>query len=393
MLLFIPLSLAVLLVFGDRYFVGILLKKLKGRNFDRTDPHFEPTVTAVIPCYNEGPRVALAIRGILRQAYPQNKLDVIVVDDCSTDDSYQHALAVAGANPGRVRVIRNIVNKGKRLGIAEAVRLSRATMILSLDSDTIADPYAVRNLVGRFYEPGIAAVGGEVRIENANHNWLTRMQAIRYHLAYHYMKNLERTFHSVMCLSGCLTMYRRDVLIEIEPILLNRSAFGVQIKYGEDRYLTRQIIKAGYKTFSTCEATCQTISPERVNTYFSQQLRWKRSIIADFGGSLTHIWRVPPLVALQYLCVAMLVLLYPILIAESLRAGLFFGFELFHIAVLSCLGMVYWFDTRHLPRHLRVHPIYILSMTVVMPALYLVLTPLALMTLDSSNWETRVPQT
>jgi N-acetylglucosaminyltransferase len=392
MLLVIPIGLAILLVFGNRYLVGTFFKKLKGARFDRTVPEFEPTVTAVIPCYNEGPHIRLAILGIIKQNYPEEKLDVIVIDDCSTDSSYHDALAVAEAHPARVRVVRNSRNMGKRLGIAAAVRVSKAEMILSLDSDTIADPNAVRNLVRRFYEPCIAAVGGEVYVENANYNWLTRMQAIRFHLAYRYLKNLERTFHSVMCLSGCLTMYRREVLISIEPALLDRTLFAVELKYGEDRYLTRQIIKAGYKTFNTIDATCQTVEPQTMNAYFSQQLRWKRSVIADFLGSLTHIWRVHPLVALQYLCVAMLVLLYPILIVESVLAGLFFEFAMLHLAVLSALGVVYWLDTRDLPHALRVHPIYILSLTVVMPVLYIILTPLALMTLDSSNWETRVTQ-
>lgn len=389
MLLFVPIGLAILIVFGNRYFVGILFRWVKGRRFDRTLPDFEPTVTAVIPCYNEGPRIAHAIRGILSQSYPEHKLDVIVVDDCSKDDSYKYAQAVAEEHPGRVRVVRNSVNVGKRIGIVHAVRETNAEMILSIDSDTVADRHAVRKLACRFYTPKIAAVGGEVFVENAHRNWLTRLQAIRFHLAYRYLKNLERTFHAVMCLSGCLTMYRRKVLLEIEPALLDRTLFGVELKYGEDRYLTRQIIKAGYQTFNTSDAYCLTISPQTFSKFFSQQLRWKRSIIADFLGSMSHIWRLHPLIALQYLCVAMLVLTYPVLIIESLRAGLFLEFAMFHVAVLAGLGIVYWIDARHLPEHLRVHPVFILSMAVVLPALYLILTPLALMTLDSSNWETR----
>jgi len=71
----------------------------------------------------------------------------------------------------------------------------------------------------RFVRPEIAAVGGRVNALNANENWLTRMQAIKYYFGYEYMKNLERAFNQVMCLSGCLTAYRRHVLMELEPIL------------------------------------------------------------------------------------------------------------------------------------------------------------------------------
>ena len=64
-----------------------------------------------------------------------------------------------------------------------------------------------------------------------------------------------------MCLSGCLTAYRRHVLIELEPILENRNILGVPIKYGEDRFLTHQIVKAGYRTRMTMDAICFTKAP------------------------------------------------------------------------------------------------------------------------------------
>ena len=98
---------------------------------------------------------------------------------------------------------------GKRKGINHAVRESDAEIIVSVDSDVIVDRGAVRELVARFTEPGIAAVGGRVHVTNANENWLSRMQTIKYFFGQELLKNLERSLHSVLCLSGCLTAYRR----------------------------------------------------------------------------------------------------------------------------------------------------------------------------------------
>src|SRR5262249_1162476 len=158
-------------------------------------------------------------------------LSVIVVDDCSTDDSYAHACAAAALDP-RVEVIRNPHNMGKRKGINHAVRRARAEIIVSVDSDVLLDRGALRALVARFTSPRVAAVGGRVNGSNCNHNWLTRMQTIKYFFGYEYLKNLEKAMHQVMCLSGCLTAYRRQVLIELEPILEDRNVLGVPIKYG-----------------------------------------------------------------------------------------------------------------------------------------------------------------
>src|SRR5207302_1850714 len=177
----------------------------------------------------------------------------------------------------------------------------------------------------------------------------TRMQAIKYFFGYEYLKNIERAFQCVMCLSGCLTAYRRDVLIELEPVLENRNVLGVPIRYGEDRFLTRQIIKAGYRTTLTLDAACYTVAPATLSGYFAQQLRWRRSNFIDFLGGLSHAWRLPPPVALHYLSLGALLFSYPIVVLQNVLAGTFFPLAAFHVAVLAALGFAYALGTRRLP--------------------------------------------
>ena len=158
-------------------------------------------------------------------------------------------------------MLRNPYNMGKRKGINHAVRESRAEIIVSVDSDVIVYPTALRELVARFTAPDIAAVGGRVHVSNPNDNWLTKLQTIKYYFGQEHLKNLERALRSVMCLSGCLTAYRRHVLIELEPILENRNILGVPIKYGEDRFLTHQIVKPATARVMTMDAMCFTKAP------------------------------------------------------------------------------------------------------------------------------------
>jgi cellulose synthase/poly-beta-1,6-N-acetylglucosamine synthase-like glycosyltransferase len=386
---FFPIALIVLLVFINRYFLGMFFRRVRGSNWDRTVAGYEPTVTVVIPMYNEGRTIVDTIESLMHQEYPTEKLSVTVVDDCSKDDSYEWAMRAAESWPDRVRVIRNPYNMGKRRGINHAVRVATSELIVSVDSDTVVDLDAVRKLVARFAEPEIAAVGGRVNVSNANQNWLTRMQTIKYHFGYEYLKNIERAFGTVMCLSGCLTAYRRSVLVELEPILESREILGVPIKYGEDRFLTNQIVKAGYRTCSTLDAVCWTKAPDTVAKYFSQQLRWRRSNIVDFLVGATHIWKRHPLVTLHYVSMFAMLMSYPVVVAANLMNGMFFELAIFHFGLLAFLGTMYHFDVRHLPAHLRVHPLWFLSLGVIMPVTYVLYTPLALFTLDSSSWETR----
>lgn len=387
----VPVFLFILVVFANRYVLGLYLRLAKGKRFDVVRHDYEPTVTIVVPLFNEGRSIYDTIVSLVALDYPREKLSVTVVDDCSTDDSYAWAQKAAELHPTQVRVLQNPRNMGKRMGINNAVRQATAEIVVSVDSDVIVDPGAVRALVARFTSPDIAAVGGRVHVSNANENWLSRMQTIKYFFGQELLKNLERSMASVMCLSGCLTAYRRHVLVELEPILDNRNVFGVPIKYGEDRFLTRHVVKAGYRTLFTTDAFCYTKAPTTLTGYFNQQLRWKRSNIIDFACGLSHAWRLHPLVCVHYLSMFALLLIYPFVICMHLAQGEFLSLIGFHIELLALLGLVYHFSpsTRKLAPEFRVHPIWFLPMAVLMPTAYVVLTPLGLFTLDSSSWETR----
>jgi cellulose synthase/poly-beta-1,6-N-acetylglucosamine synthase-like glycosyltransferase len=385
-----PIYLFIFIVFLNRYVFGFYLTILRRKRLDETIEGYEPTITVVVPLFNEGRSIYETIVSLVRLDYPAAKLEITVVDDCSTDDSYEWARKAAREYPN-VRVLKNPVNMGKRKGINHAVRESQAEIIVSVDSDVIVFPTALRELVRRFASPEIAAVGGRIHVSNPNENWLTRLQTIKYYFGQEHLKNLERGLRSVMCLSGCLTAYRRHVLIELEPILENRNILGIPIKYGEDRFLTHQIVKHGYRTVMTMDAFCFTKAANNLRAYFNQQLRWKRSNIVDFIVGIGHAWKLHPLLCLQYLSMLLLLLVYPFIIITHLQQHQFFELAMFHVGLIGLFGMIYYLapSVRRLPPWLRVHPIAFLPMAVLMPVAYLLLTPLGLFTLDSSSWETR----
>ena len=388
-LLKITVYLLGLVVFFNRFVAGLILKWWKGQRWDEALDGYEPPVTVVIPMFNEGAGIRETLDSLLKQSYPAGKLDVIVVDDCSTDDSFEHATAIARQSGGRIRVIRNRVNLGKRRSINHAVRTTQAEIIISVDSDVVVHADAVRELTRRFTSPRIAAVGGKVCVRNPHQNWLTKMQVIKYWYGYHLLKNLEWSFKRVMCLSGCLTAYRRNVLLELEPLLEKREIVGVPIKYGEDRFLTRQIIKAGYLTTMTHAALCWTAVPHRLDSYFSQQLRWRRSNILDYAGAFSHLWRENPIIAVHFFSQFGLLIAYPVLVVKAIAAGMFYEGLTYHAVLVVVFGVIYQLNVRHLPKSEKVSALAFLPISLIMPVTYALLTPVALFTLDSGSWETR----
>lgn len=130
-------SLALILVFFW-YVMGLFLRVAGVRRCDagKRDYSWKPMVSFTVPCFNEGRHIYETIRTILSQSWPEHLLEVIVVDDQSSDDSYAWACRAA-EELGRTRVLRNAENMGKRRSLIRATRAARGEICVSVDSDVI----------------------------------------------------------------------------------------------------------------------------------------------------------------------------------------------------------------------------------------------------------------
>ena len=97
-----PIYLFIFIVFLNRYVFGFYLTLVNGRKLAQTIEGYEPTVTIVVPLFNEGDSIYDTIVEPRRSStIPRDKLEVTVVDDCSTDDSYEWALQGGARLPER----------------------------------------------------------------------------------------------------------------------------------------------------------------------------------------------------------------------------------------------------------------------------------------------------
>ncbi|WP_373503250.1 glycosyltransferase family 2 protein [Aestuariivirga sp.] len=383
-------AILVLIVFTNRYIFGSLLRLSDGRTtpgFGK-DPMVWPRVAIVVPVFNEGPSVRKTAASFAALDYPRDRLRVVFVDDCSTDGTYDH-LKAAQADFPWMDVQKNPRNMGKRLGIKNAVLRIDSELVLSVDSDVIVEDSSLKNLVRHMYASGADAVGGCVFVSNADENWLTRMQAVKYWIGYQFLKNLENAFDHVMCLSGCLTLYKRAALLSVDADLEQRTFLGDEVKYGEDRFLTRKLVERGYRTRLCFTSRCFTKAPATIRNYLSQQLRWRRSNTIDFITAIPHMNRFNPVVLVHYISIAFLLFFYPLfLVSQIVRLG-FVVPMLEHALLVTAFALPYELNKHKLPEFARTSGIWFLSMAFVFPVMYITLTPLAIATLGTTSWETR----
>lgn len=287
---------------------------------------FEPTITIIVPVFNEGVSVLRTIDACLDPDYPADRLRIICVDDGSTDDTWVHLRDAAARHPEQVLAVALGSNRGKRAAMAEGVRRSDSEILVVIDSDSEPLPGGIRRIVQPFADPRIGAVAGLTHARNADVNALTRMQATRYYVSFQLLKAAESALGAVSCCSGCFSAYRRSV---VEPLLEDwehQRFLGADCTYGDDRALTNMVIRAGHRSVYHAGAVALTDVPVEYLSFFRQQLRWKKSWLRESPILLSHIWRSRPLAFPVVLLSTLAGLLSPIVLIGSLVvAPLVFG--------------------------------------------------------------------
>jgi hyaluronan synthase len=256
------------------------------------DVGHEPTIAVVVPAYNEGEAVARTVHSCVRINYPKSKLEIVVVNDGSTDDTWdQMCRAAASHPPGTVRCIDLGSNQGKRAAMAAGIRATSAEILVFVDSDSLPGPGAVRQLVQGFVDPRVGAISGLTYVRNSTTNLLTRMQAARYYVSFQLLKSAESVVGAVACCSGCFAAYRREAIIDILERWEHQRFLGTECTYGDDRALTNMIMRKKWKTLYDAHAEAWTDAPDRYRKFFHQQLRWKKSWAREGPILMSHVWR------------------------------------------------------------------------------------------------------
>jgi hyaluronan synthase len=255
----------------------------------------EPAVAIVVPAFNEGAAVARTIDSCLGVDYPRDKLELVVVNDGSTDDTWQQMRKASARHPeGRVRCLDLGANRGKRAAMAAGIRATSAEILVFVDSDSMPAVGAIRRIVQGFADPRVGAISGLTYVRNVRANMLTRMQSARYYVSFQLLKSAESVLGAVSCCSGCFSAYRRTAVAGLLDAWESQRFLGVACTYGDDRALTNRVIKSGWVTRYDARAEACTDVPERYGTFYRQQLRWKKSWAREGPILLGHVWRSRP---------------------------------------------------------------------------------------------------
>lgn len=234
-------------------------------------PVYRPTVSVIIPAYNEERVIADSVARVLASDYPG--LQVIVVDDGSKDAT---SAVVRDRFAGDPRVtLLTLVNGGKAAALNRALQDATGEVIIALDADTQFEAETIARLARWFADPRLGAVAGDARVGNRV-NLVTRWQAVEYITA----QNLERRalagFDAMTVVPGAVGAWRRAALDAVGGYPEDTLA--------EDQDLTIAIQRAGWRVTYDPRAVAWTEAPESFRALAKQRYRWA-------FGTLQCLWK------------------------------------------------------------------------------------------------------
>lgn len=226
---------------------------------------FKDRLTVIVPAYNEAETLADTLRSLVRQTLLP--AEIVVVDDCSTDETAEVAESFG------ITVLRPPVNTGSKAG-AQTFALDgvRTDLVMAVDADTTLAPDAIELLLAAFDDPEVAAACGLVLPRRVSTVW-ERGRYVEYLLAFSLFKRVQDHYGKPLISSGCFSIYRTAELRVIGG-WSNRTM-------AEDMDLTWTLYTAGRKVRFLPEAVCYPVEPHNLEFLGKQLRRWSHGFIQN----------------------------------------------------------------------------------------------------------------
>lgn len=354
-----------------------------------------PSCTVVVPAYNEGRQVLATLHSLAASDYPAAKLQLLAVDDGSRDDTWDWLCRAEQELPGRVRVFRLPRNRGKRHALHEGFRQATGEVLVTVDSDSVVEPGALRRLVSPFVrDPRVGGVAGNVRVLNVHDGAIPAMLNVCFAFTFEFIRAGQSVVNSVLCTPGALAAYRRKVLEPVLPEWLRQTFLGSPANIGEDRAATNLILRQGYHVVFQSDAVAYTNVPCRYGHLCRMLIRWARSNVREdiwMSRFAFRRFRPTPASGARALLLVQWVWTFgaPLLLA-GLAVGLCWRWQLF-LLTTAC-GTALWASVPgvfYLVRHRSHDALWIYAFAIFGFVALAWIQPYALCTVHRSGWLTR----
>ncbi len=272
----------VLLAVKVCFLLYIVYLYLRYRSVKSVSDNELPTLTVIVPAFNEGELVYKTLSSLASSNYPKEKLQIISIDDGSKDDTWDWMLKAKNELKERLSIYQQPENRGKRHALYLGFELAKGEVFVTVDSDSIVKINTLRNLVSPFVvNPKCGAVAGNVRVLNNKNAVIPRMLNVSFVFSFEFIRSAQSVLGSVLCTPGALAAYRREAVLNCLPEWINQTFMGKSSDIGEDRAMTNMILKQGFHVVFQRNAYVLTNTPEKYKSLYKMFIRWERSNVRE----------------------------------------------------------------------------------------------------------------
>ena len=241
-----------------------------------------PTCTVIVPAYNEGKLVWDTLLSLAESDFPEQKLQLLAIDDGSKDDTWYWMQQAKLKLGDRLEIYQQPENKGKRHALHHGFEIGTGEIFVTVDSDSIVKKDTLRNLVSPFVvDKKCGAVAGNVHVLNNKKALLPKMLNVSFVMSFEFMRSAESMLGSVLCTPGAAAAYRSDAVFACLSEWINQTFMGQPSDIGEDRAMTNMILKQGFHVLFQRNAYVLTNVPEKYTGLYKMFIRWGRSNVRE----------------------------------------------------------------------------------------------------------------
>lgn len=259
------LFIAILIIANTKLFAQLILSTAYSLKRKRQCDSAKLKISIIVPAYNEEKTITSTIQSLQEIDYPN--YEIIIVDDGSTDQTYQKAIQTQNS---RIKIIHQ-QNKGKPNALNTGIAQSSGDVILTVDADTTLHKDALTKIASHFaHNPKVGAIAGNVKIKR-EHTILNTLQSAEYATGINLVRKAQSFLGCVLVVPGPIAAIRKEAIQQA-------GGFSEET-FAEDFDITLATLKAGYRIEYEEASLAYTDSPKNISDLIKQRRRWYRGMI------------------------------------------------------------------------------------------------------------------
>lgn len=225
-------------------------------------PKSFPSVTVIVPCFNEGETVVATVKSILNLSYPKGKLFVTIVDDGSTDNTWR-VINKFKAHP-QVTLLRKANEGSKHTAVNLALEGVTTDLVGCLDADSFVTPDALKKIVPYFDDETVMAVTPSIKIHEPK-GVLQYIQKTEYSWSI-FLRRMLSSLGALYVTPGPFSIFRTRVFRELGNYK--------HAHFTEDMEMAMRMQQNHYRIVNSHSAHVYTVAPNKLKALVKQRVRW-----------------------------------------------------------------------------------------------------------------------